>query len=105
MFCGQFSPSGGLFRVHLVVVLTPQIPGAHLQPGEMSRPCGLVLLTLLAGVAGLQTLRTAPIRRRCALRMNAEAAVSEWCLSSGREDAAITILEGQDTAQVPRREE
>jgi hypothetical protein len=72
---------------------------------EMSRPCGLVLLTLLAGVAGLQTLRTAPIHRRCTLRMNAEAAVSEWCMSSGREDAAITILEGQDTAQVSRREE
>lgn len=34
--------------------------------------------------------------------MNAEAAVSEWCMSSGREDAAITILEGQDTAQVLR---
>ena len=77
---------------------------AH-QPREMIRLRGPVLLTLLAGVAGLQTLRTAPIRRRCALRMNAEAAVNEWCMSSGREDAAITILEGQDTAQVPRREE
>jgi len=32
--------------------------------------------------------------------MNAEVAVGEWCMSSGREDAAITILEGQDTAQV-----
>ena len=67
----------------------------------MSRPRGLVLLSLLAGGAGLQTFRPAPVRRRCALRMNAEvAAVSEWCMSSGREDAAITILEGQDTAQV-----
>ena len=82
----------------------PPDPSA-LTSREMIRPRGPVLLTLLAGVAGLQTLRTAPIRRRCALRMNAEAAVNEWCMSSGREDAAITILEGQDTAQVPRREE
>ena len=68
----------------------------------------LVLLTLLSGAAGLQTPRTAPActdgRRRCAVRMNAEAAVTEWCTNSGRGDAAITILEGQDTAQVPRRE-
>ena len=67
---------------------------------QMSTSPGLVLLSLLAGGAGLQTFRPAPVRRRCALRMNAEVAVSEWCMSSGREDAAITILEGQDTAQV-----
>ena len=72
---------------------------------QMSRPRGLVLLSLLAGGAGLQTFRPAPVRRRCALRMHAEVAVSEWCMSSGREDAAITILEGQDTAQVALPEE
>ena len=72
----------------------------------MMRPCGLLLLSLLAGGAGLQTFRPAPVRLRCArVDMNAEAAVSEWCMSSGREHAAITILEGQDTAQVSLPEE
>jgi hypothetical protein len=65
-----------------------------------------MLLSLCSGVAGLHTPLTghATVRHRCALlrMMDAEASVAEWCASSGREDAAVTILEGQNTAQVLR---
>ena len=50
----------------------------------------------------LPPIRAAVTEPRTTPVMSADAAVAEWCAASGRGQAAVTVLDGQETAQVLR---